>query len=84
MHNCVKLAGLSVPFVEIHGKAQQLKRNAQRVRVVEREDYTNGDIVTKDDDGRVVMAVNVDRPDGSNDCFVYAACATGEGSARDA
>lgn len=83
MHNCVKLKGLSVPFVEVHGTAQQLKKHAQRHRLVAREDYVAGEIVVTAD-GYVPMAVITDRADGTNDCHVYAPLATAEGSARDA
>lgn len=81
MHNCVALKGISVPFVEIHGNAQQLKKNAQRHKVVEREDWVKDAIVTVDDEGGVPMAVHIERPDGSNDCFVMAECATARGDA---
>ena len=77
MHTCVALKGLSVPFVEVHGKAQALKKHAQRHKLIAREDYVGQEAVTVGDDGFVPMAVHVERPDGSNDCAVYAPCARG-------
>jgi hypothetical protein len=50
-----------------------------KIEVVEREDYTNGDLVQRDGEGRVVMSVVTTRDDGQ-DCIVYAptAISTGE------
>jgi hypothetical protein len=42
---------------------------------VERGDYTNGDLVQTDDNGRVVMSVTTTRDDGE-DCTVYAPAAS--------
>jgi hypothetical protein len=69
MHTCPGLAGLSVP----------LQPEGSRVRhvVVEREDYVGSEDVQTDDNGRPVMAVLTERPDGSNDTVVYAPAARG-------
>lgn len=63
-HACPALGGLSAPLV--------LEGVDVRVRVVEREDYVGNEIVQRDGDGRPVMAVLTERPDGSNDCMVMA------------
>ena len=81
MHNCVKLKGLSVPFTEILDGAQGLVKNAQRLRLVAREDYVGGESVVTAD-GFVPMAVITDRADGSNDCHVYAPMATAGATAN--
>jgi hypothetical protein len=63
MHSCAALHGCSLPFIEVDSGA--------RVRLVEREDYV-GDAIAHVVDGRPVMSVVVDRPDGSNDCYAFA------------
>lgn len=72
MHNCPALGMLSAPYVEVTGL--ELNRSAQNVTVVERDDYIGGEIVTVAN-GRPVMAINVERADGSNDRVVYAGVA---------
>jgi len=66
-HNCRGLRGLSAPMV--------LAGTSCKVEAVEREDYTNGDVVQHDGEGRVVMSVVTTRDDGT-DCAVMAPCAT--------
>ena len=63
-HACPALAGLEVFLAQ--------KGIGARHRVVEREDYVGTEEVQTDGEGRPVMAVYVDRPDGSNDCTMYA------------
>jgi hypothetical protein len=58
-HQCRGLKGLLAPMV--------LEGTVCRVRAVEREDYVGNEIVHYDGDGRPIMAVSVERPDGSND-----------------
>jgi hypothetical protein len=72
MHACSGLGGLTAPMV----------REGDRVRVVvnEREDYIGGEDVQYAD-GRPVMNVITERPDGSNDLVVYAPTAHGSGRA---
>ena len=67
MHNCHGLRGLSVPMVPAGTDC--------KIEVRDREDYTNGDHVQRDGEGRVVMSAVTTRNDGQ-DCTVYAPCAT--------
>jgi hypothetical protein len=67
MHDCRGLKGLTAPMVPAGTRA--------KVEALEREDYTNGDLVTTDGEGRVVMAAEVTRDDGT-DRAVFAPCAT--------
>lgn len=62
-HQCPGLAGLLAPMV--------LDGVRCSVRAVTREDYTGGEDVRHDGDGRPVMAVTVTRDDGQ-DRVVYA------------
>lgn len=63
-HRCKPLKGLVAPLVP----------DGERARVVrlDREDYVAGEDVRVDGDGRPVMALDVERWDGSNDRVVYA------------
>ena len=63
-HHCRGLAGITAPMVPAGSRC--------RVRAVVREDYVAGEIVQYDDNGRPIMAVVTDRPDGSNDVAVLA------------
>ena len=67
-HLCAGLRGLVAPMVWSGVRA--------KVEAVEREDYTNGDDVQLDADGRPVMAVVTTRDDGQ-DCAVFAPTAHG-------
>lgn len=69
-HDCRALAGLSAPMVVAGTKAKHV--------VNIREDYTNGDEVHHDANGRVVMSLSTVRDDGI-DCTVYAPAAHGRG-----
>lgn len=73
MHTCPGLAGLTAPMIPAGTRC--------KVQALERQDYTNGDLVTTDENGRVVMAVEVTREDGT-DLAVYAPCATANGDCR--
>jgi len=66
-HDCRGLRGLWAPMVPAGTRC--------KVEAKEREDFTNGDMVTADGEGRVVMSVVTTRDDGQ-DCAVYAPCAT--------
>jgi len=68
-HECPGLAGITAPMIPAGSGA--------RTVVVERQDYVNGEIVTCDGNGRPVMAVVTERPDGSNDVTVFADTARG-------
>lgn len=65
-HPCAGLAGLLAPMV--------LDGVRCEVRAVLRDDYTGGEDVRLDGDGRPVMAVTVTRDDGQ-DRVVYAPAA---------
>lgn len=67
-HHCPGVKGLFAPLV----------RQGEKVRVValDREDYVGNEVVQVDGEGRPVMALDVQRPDGSNDRVVFAPLAT--------
>lgn len=69
-HACTGLAGLTTPMIPAGSGAQ--------VVVVEREDYVRGEDVLYDGNGRPIMSVTVNRPDGSNDAVVYVPTAHGK------
>lgn len=79
MHHCAGLAGLWTPFVAVHGR--ELARHSVRHVAVEREDYVAGERGIRYADGRAVMAIRVERADGSNDCHVFAPVATAAAAA---
>lgn len=62
------MAGLMVPLVKQGHRANFI--------AVEREDYVGTEKVLLDGNGRPIMAVQVEHPDGSNDRTVYAPTAT--------
>jgi hypothetical protein len=64
LHPCPQHAGFRIPLVP--------HTSPDRVRLVEREDYLNGDDVPVDDNGTPFMRAEVDRQDGRTDVFVYA------------
>ena len=66
-HNCAKLGGLTSPLFRVGTKA--------KVEAVMRDDYVGTDIVQKDDQGRIVMALKTTRDDGT-DVVVFAPTAT--------
>jgi hypothetical protein len=70
-HTCPRMAGLTSPLVP--------EGTGARVRAVEREDYVGKEDVRMDGNGRPVMAIVTERPDGSNDCVVFAPAAHGGG-----
>ena len=63
-HTCAGLGGITAPMVPAGSGA--------RVRAVEREDYVGREAasVLRDADGRPIMSVVTERPDGSNDVMV--------------
>lgn len=73
LHDCRALRGLAVPMVPEGTRAHAV--------AVAREDYVGTDVVQRDGDGNVVMAVEVVRDDGT-DRAVFAPLAVG--SARGA
>jgi hypothetical protein len=68
-HSCPGLKGLKAPMVEDGIRC--------KVEVLERQDYTNGDVVPRDGEGNVVMAVQTTRDDGE-DCLAFAPTAHGD------
>lgn len=74
LHPCKEQRGLMVPFVEVHGV--ELPKHAARHVVVERGDWVGSEHVQTDGEGRPVMAVRTERPDGSYDTHVLAPAAT--------
>lgn len=69
MHSCPRFGGLTMPMVREGDRAD--------VRVNEREDYVGREIVATAD-GRPVMSVTTEYPDGRTDVAVYAPTAHGE------
>lgn len=63
-HRCTGMAGLMVPLVRQGHRANLL--------AIEREDYVGREDVLLDSNGRPIMAVEVQHPDGSTDRSVYA------------
>lgn len=72
MHPCPRMGGLTTPMVR--------KGTAAKIERVAREDYVNDEIVTRDDEGRVVMGLQVVRDNGT-DGVVFAPAATLKGAA---
>lgn len=71
-HHCPKL-GITAPMVEL--RTADLDPMSVRHVVVERDDYIGDEDVTLTDSGRPVMAVDLERADGSNDRAVFAGAA---------
>lgn len=63
VHQCPKLGGLTTPYVRKGVKAKH--------ELVMRQDYANGDLIPRDDQGRAVMAINTIRDNGQ-DATVFA------------
>lgn len=68
-HDCPALGGLTAPMIKTGSGA--------RLVVVGREDYVGREDV-QTANGRPVMAIRVDRPDGSNDLVAYPPTAHGK------
>lgn len=60
----------------MRGLTAPMTRDGERVKVTvrEREDYLGDEIVTRDGEGRPIMAIEVERADG-NDVSVFAPAA---------
>jgi hypothetical protein len=65
LHQCPRLRGTWVPFLEEHTKG--------RLEVVERGDYVGSDLPQTDGEGRPVQAVITHR-DSGQDCRILAPC----------
>ena len=72
-HACAGLSGVMAPLVP---EGQKVKVTAN-----EREDYIGKEMVQLAPNGRPVMSIVTERPDGSNDVMVFAPSATGNGDA---
>lgn len=72
-HACAGLNGVMAPMVP---EGQKVK-----VIAVERQDYIGSEQVQLAPNGRPVMSVVTERPDGSNDVMVFAPSATLTGDA---
>lgn len=77
-HPCPALGGLTAPMVDV--THHDLNPTAQRLRVIDRDDYVGSEIVTTTNTGRPAMAVDLERADGSNDRIVFPGCASVAGS----
>lgn len=75
MHSCAGMSGLTAPMVPAADVA------GRRVKVVAlvREDYVGDEIVTHDENGRPIMAVETQYADGHTDLAVNAPAAHAEG-----
>lgn len=74
-HPCGKHAGLQVDLVRVTN-LDGLTRGKFGVRVNERPDYVGREVgVMYDGEGKVIMSVEILKPDGSNDCRIFAPCA---------
>lgn len=74
LHPCRAHHGLDVPFTEVLPGQRELKKHAGRHVIREREDYIGSEQVQYHN-GRPIMALVTERPDGSNDARVYAPAA---------
>jgi hypothetical protein len=74
MHPCRGLNGFRVPLIPYGSN--------DRVTLVERGDYINGDDVQLDANGRPFMRAEVERADGHSDVWVYAPVAHFTGKAQ--
>ena len=75
MHNCAGFGGLTLPMVEKARKEEHGTRLNKRVKVspVLREDYEGKEHgLTRDEQGRPIMAAVTEYPDGTNDVAVFA------------
>jgi hypothetical protein len=69
-HPCAGLNGVMAPMIPAGQKV--------KVTAHEREDYIGAEMVQMHN-GRPVMSIVTERPDGSNDVMVFAPSATGNG-----
>lgn len=73
LHTCAGLGGITAPLVREGTRC--------RVTALEREDYVGGELVQRNQDGRPIMSVVTDYPDGRRDCVVLAPTAVSNGRA---
>jgi len=72
-HACAGLSGVLAPMIPAGTKA--------KVTAVERGDYIGNEQVQLAPNGRPVMSIVTERPDGSNDVMEFAPSATATGDA---
>jgi len=72
-HACAGMNGVMAPMIPAGQKA--------KVTAVERGDYIGNEQVQLAPNGRPVMSIVTERPDGSNDVMVFAPSATATGDA---
>lgn len=74
-HDCPGLRGIMAPMT------LEEERGKLLVKAKVREDYVGNEVVTYNEEGQPIMAVETVREDGSNDVAVFAPCATTRASA---
>lgn len=82
MHNCAGFGGLTLPMTEKARVAEHgtMLRKKAKVSPVVREDYEGGEHgLTRDEQGRPIMAAVTEYPDGTNDVAVFAPSVLVEG-----
>lgn len=79
MHPCPGQRGMMVPYVEAYPGRLVKAADRRHHRLIERGDYVGGEVgLRRTVDGRPVMAVHTERPDGSHDTCVFPAMATAD------
>lgn len=68
MHACAGMSGITAPMISAH----LVEDRAAKVTAKVREDYEGREIVTRDDRGRPIMAVETEYADGHTDLAVLA------------
>jgi len=71
LHQCQSHHGLDVPYTEVPRGRAELRRHEGRHVVNEREDYVGREL-PRYLNGRPIMNLVTERPDGSNDVRVFA------------
>lgn len=82
MHNCAGMGGLTLPMTEKARVAEHgtMLRKKAKVTPVVREDYEGKEHgLTRDEQGRPIMAAVTEYPDGTNDVAVFAPSVLVEG-----
>jgi len=72
LHPCASFNGLEVPYTEVPPGQEKLAKHTARHVLREREDYVGQERGVLMVNGRAVMAMATERPDGSNDLRVFA------------
>ena len=81
MHSCPAKKGLTTPLVECDDRGEPLQD--VKITYVRPEDYIGDRVgVSTDENGKPVMGVITERPDGSNDARVFATTPVMKGEAH--